>query len=54
MRVSHLVITQVHYHFPWYTTDLYVINIIKAEQTSVCFIFKDCSVFALYVRIYLL
>ena len=43
---------QVHYRFPWYITNLYVINIVKTEQTSVCFIFKDDSVFTLYVRIF--
>ena len=51
MRVSHLFI-HVHYQFSWYITNLYVINIVKTEQTSVYFIFDDGSVFTLYVRIF--
>ena len=52
MRISHLFIIQVHYQLPWFITDLYVINIVKINQTSVYFIFKDGSVFTLYVRIF--
>ena len=49
IAVSHLFIIQAHYQFPWYITNLDVINIVK---TSAYFILKEGSVLAVYVRIF--
>ena len=42
----------VQHHFSWYIMNLYVINIVKIVQTMAYIIFKDGSMLALYVRIY--
>ena len=52
MRILHLFFIQVNYQLPWYITNLYVINIVKTEQTSVYFIFREGSVVTLFVRIF--